>query len=86
MAGTRTGWRLVLVTDHGLPRALQPPERGGGEGVSSFWERIRRKPSVEEALRAGGVPQEEIEHAVAVGGLELLAIDRLLASKAMPPS
>jgi adenylate cyclase len=57
---------------------LQPPERGGGEGVSSFWERLRRKPSVEEALRAGGVPQEEIEHAAAVGGLELLAIDRLL--------
>ena len=46
--------------------------------MSSFWERMRRKPSVEEALLAGGVPQEEIEHAAAVGGLELLAIDRLL--------
>jgi len=33
---------------------------------------------MEEALRAGGVPEEEIERAAEVGGLELLAIDRLL--------
>ena len=46
--------------------------------MSGLWDRLWRKPSVEEALRAGGVPQEEIEQAAAVGGLELLAIDRLL--------
>jgi adenylate cyclase len=43
-----------------------------------LWDRLRRRPSVEEALLAGGVAQEEIEQAAAVGGLELLAIDRLL--------
>jgi adenylate cyclase len=57
---------------------LSSPERVGGGAVSSLWERLRRKRSVEEALLAAGVPPEEIEHAAAVGGLELLAIDRLL--------
>ncbi len=46
--------------------------------MSSFWDRVRGRTSVEDALRAGGVPQEDIEQAAAVGGLELLAIDRLL--------
>ena len=44
----------------------------------SWLDRIRRGPSIEEALLAGGVEEEEIERAAAVGGLELLAIDRLL--------
>lgn len=44
----------------------------------NLWDRLRRRPSVEEALLASGVAQEEIEHAASVGGLELLAIDRLL--------
>ena len=44
----------------------------------SWLERLRRGPSIEEALLAGGVEEEEIERAAAVGGLELLAIDRLL--------
>jgi adenylate cyclase len=44
----------------------------------SFRDRIRRRPSVEEALVAEGVPQDEIDKAAKFGGLELLAIDRLL--------
>ena len=33
---------------------------------------------MEEALLAGGVPEEDIQRAAHIGGLELLAIDRLL--------
>lgn len=44
----------------------------------NWLERLRRGPSIEEALLAGGVEEEDIERAAAVGGLELLAIDRLL--------
>ena len=44
----------------------------------SFRDKFRRQPSMEEALLAGGVPEDDIERAAAVGGLELLAIDRLL--------
>lgn len=44
----------------------------------SLRERLRRRQSVEEALLAADVPPEDIERAAAVGGLELLAIDRLL--------
>lgn len=39
---------------------------------------LRRRQTVEEALIDSGVPTEEIERAASVGGLELLAIDRLL--------
>lgn len=42
---------------------------------------LRRRRSVEEALVAEGVPQEEIDRAAASGGLELLAIDRLLEAE-----
>lgn len=44
----------------------------------SLRDRLRRRQSIEEALRSGGVPQDDIERAAAIGGLELLAIDRLL--------
>ena len=44
----------------------------------NLWDRLRRKPSMEEALLAGGVPEEDIQRAAHIGGLELLAIDRLL--------
>ena len=44
----------------------------------NLWDRLRRKPSIEEALLAGGVPEEDIQRAAHIGGLELLAIDRLL--------
>lgn len=39
---------------------------------------LRRGRSVEEALLEAGVPAEEVERAAELGGLELLAIDRLL--------
>ena len=44
----------------------------------NIWERLRRKPSIEEALLASGVPEADIARAADIGGLELLAIDRLL--------
>jgi adenylate cyclase len=44
----------------------------------SLRERLRRKRTVEEALADGGVPTDDIERASELGGLELLAIDRLL--------
>jgi adenylate cyclase len=44
----------------------------------NFRDKLRRQKSMEEALLAGGVPEDDIERAAAVGGLELLAIDRLL--------
>lgn len=44
----------------------------------SFFGRLRRRRSVEEALIEADVAPEEIERAAAVGGLELLAVDRLL--------
>ncbi len=47
----------------------------------SLRDRLRRRRSVEEALVAEGVPQDEIDRASAAGGLELLAIDRLLESE-----
>jgi adenylate cyclase len=44
----------------------------------SLRDRLRRQRTVEEALVEVGVPTEEIERAADLGGLELLAIDRLL--------
>jgi adenylate cyclase len=44
----------------------------------NWLDRLRRAPSIEEALLASGVEEEDIERAAAVGGLDLLAIDRLL--------